>query len=187
MHVNSQGSETLSQTDKDKHYAMEFQGRETHHWFIVLGSLPWPDFTDFAAPMISFLNFKNKIKNKKYLQIIICSYLFYNMYRWFDINIIFIWFIFFANLEINGKFQCWIWKHSLFLAEGTQIWVGQGCAARASKPLPIYKGDFGRKRYPFLRIFLEKYAHFSKILQFSGFSKCKNQKIWAQSEKLTHL
>ena len=39
---------------------------------------------------------------------------------------------------------------------GTQIWVGQGCAARASKPLPIFKGDFGRNGYPFLRIFLEK-------------------------------
>ena len=38
---------------------------------------------------------------------------------------------------------------------GTQIWVGQGCAARASKPLPIFKGDFCRKGYPFLRIFLE--------------------------------
>ena len=35
---------------------------------------------------------------------------------------------------------------------GTQIWVGQGCAAWASKPLPILKGDFGRKGYPFLRI-----------------------------------
>ena len=32
---------------------------------------------------------------------------------------------------------------------GTQIWVGQGCAARALKPLPIFKGDFGRKGYPF--------------------------------------
>ena len=36
---------------------------------------------------------------------------------------------------------------------GTQIWVGQGFAARASKPLPIFKGDFGRKVYPFLRFF----------------------------------
>ena len=42
------------------------------------------------------------------------------------------------------------------LPGGTQIWVRQGCAARASKPLPIFKGDFGRKGYPFLRIFLEK-------------------------------
>ena len=39
---------------------------------------------------------------------------------------------------------------------GTQIWVGQGCAARASKPIPIFKGDFGQKGYPFLRIFLQK-------------------------------
>ena len=39
---------------------------------------------------------------------------------------------------------------------GTQIWVGQGCAARASKPIPIFKGDFGQKGYPLLRIFLQK-------------------------------
>ena len=38
----------------------------------------------------------------------------------------------------------------------TQIWVGQGCAARASKPIPIFKGDFGQKGYPYLRIFLQK-------------------------------
>ena len=68
---------------------------------------------------------------------------------------------------------------------GTQIWVGQGCAAQALKPLPIFKGDFDRKGYPFLRIFLEKLTHFSKISRFSGFSPCENPKIWAQSEKLT--
>ena len=28
---------------------------------------------------------------------------------------------------------------------GTQIWFGQGCAAQASKLLPIFKGHFGRK------------------------------------------
>ena len=39
---------------------------------------------------------------------------------------------------------------------GTQIWVEQGCAAQASKPIPIFKGDFGQKGYPFLRIFREK-------------------------------
>ena len=38
---------------------------------------------------------------------------------------------------------------------GTQIWVGQGCAAQVSKPIPIFKGDFGQKGYPFLRIFRE--------------------------------
>ena len=65
------------------------------------------------------------------------------------------------------------------LPGGTQIWVGQGCAARASKPLPIFKGDFGRKGYPFLRIFLEKWAHFSKISQFLWFLPCGlSQKSW---------
>ena len=28
---------------------------------------------------------------------------------------------------------------------GTQIWVGQGCAAQASKPIPIFKGDLAKK------------------------------------------
>ena len=58
----------------------------------------------------------------------------------------------------------------------TQIWFGQGCAARASKPIPIFKGDFAQKWYPFLRIFLQKKAYFSKIPRFSGnpenLSKC---------------
>ena len=47
------------------------------------------------------------------------------------------------------------WQSLLNLG-GTQIWVGQGCAAQASKPIPIFKGNFGQKRYPFLRIFLQK-------------------------------
>ena len=47
-------------------------------------------------------------------------------------------------------------KMVIYCPGGTQIWVEQGCAARASKPLPIFKGDFGRTGYPFLRIYLEK-------------------------------
>ena len=39
---------------------------------------------------------------------------------------------------------------------GTHIWFGRGCAAHASKLLPISKGHLGRKGYPLLRIFLEK-------------------------------
>ena len=31
------------------------------------------------------------------------------------------------------------------------------------KPLPMFKGHFGRKRYPFLGIFLEIQAHFSQF------------------------
>ena len=37
----------------------------------------------------------------------------------------------------------------------TQIWFGRESAAGASKLLPMFKGHFNRKRYPFLRIFLE--------------------------------
>ena len=34
---------------------------------------------------------------------------------------------------------------------GTQIWFGRGCAARASKPIPMFRGHFGRKRVPMSR------------------------------------
>ena len=43
-------------------------------------------------------------------------------------------------------FHC---SHRLGGGGNTQIWVGQGCAARASKPIPIFKDDFGQKGYPF--------------------------------------
>ena len=39
---------------------------------------------------------------------------------------------------------------------GTQIWFGRGCAASASKQLPIFKGHFGKKGYPLLSSFLKK-------------------------------
>ena len=38
-------------------------------------------------------------------------------------------------------------KQELDPGGGSHIWFGQGCATRASKPLPILKGHFGRKGY----------------------------------------
>ena len=58
--------------------------------------------------------------------------------------------------HLNLSLSCLTSREIFKTRGGTQIWVGQGCAARASKPLPIFKGDLGRKRYPFLRIFIEK-------------------------------
>ena len=49
---------------------------------------------------------------------------------------------------------------------GTQIWVAQGCATRASKPIPIFKGDFGKKDYPFLRISFKNRPIFQKFCDF---------------------
>ena len=43
---------------------------------------------------------------------------------------------------------------------GTQIWFGQGYAARASKPLPIFKGHFGREGYPCKDFFFWKIGPF---------------------------
>ena len=59
-------------------------------------------------------------------------------------------------------------------AGGTQIWFGRESAARALKPLPMFKGHFGRKRYPFLGIFLEILAHFSN---FSGVCHANTRKF----------
>ena len=76
---------------------------------------------------------------------------------------------------------------------GTQIGVGQGCAAQASKPIPIFNGDFGQKGYPFLRIFREKQGHFGPIFFFKNFAifawqkTPKISKFCAHSEKLTHV
>ena len=48
-------------------------------------------------------------------------------------------------------------------AGSTQIWFGQGCAAQASKPIPISKGHFGRKRYPFVGTFSKYRPMFKNI------------------------
>ena len=39
---------------------------------------------------------------------------------------------------------------------GTQIWFRRGCAAEAAKPVPIFKGHFGRKGYPLLGFLFRK-------------------------------
>ena len=39
---------------------------------------------------------------------------------------------------------------------GTQIWFRRGCAAEAAKPVPIFKGHFGGKRDPLLRVFSQE-------------------------------
>ena len=54
---------------------------------------------------------------------------------------------------------------------GTQIWFGQGCAAQASKPITISRGQFSRKK--------------THISQFSGvFRVLENLQIL---KKRTHL
>ena len=39
---------------------------------------------------------------------------------------------------------------------GTQIWFRRGCAAEAAKPVPTFKGHFGGKGYPLLRVLVKK-------------------------------
>ena len=46
--------------------------------------------------------------------------------------------------------------------EGTQILCGRGeVLLKPPKPLPIFKGYFGRKRYPFIGILLIVHVHFT--------------------------
>ena len=74
-----------------------------------------------------------------------------------------------CNLSLSATYWRRIYKLKSGFTQGgsAKIWFGQGCATQAPKPLPIFKGHLGRKRYPLLKIFLEKQAHFSQILQFS--------------------
>ena len=39
---------------------------------------------------------------------------------------------------------------------GTHIWFRRGCAAEAAKPVPIFKGHFGGKGYPLLRVWRKR-------------------------------
>ena len=39
---------------------------------------------------------------------------------------------------------------------GTQMLFGRGCAAEASKPVPIFKGRFGGKGYPLLGVWRKR-------------------------------
>ena len=39
---------------------------------------------------------------------------------------------------------------------GTQIWFRRGCAAEAARPVPIFKGHFGGKGYPLLRVWRKR-------------------------------
>ena len=68
--------------------------------------------------------------------------------------------------KLQGGLVTHIWWYTV--PGGTQIWVGQGCAARASKPLPIFKGDFGRKGYPFFKDFSWKIGPFFKHFTILG-------------------
>ena len=39
---------------------------------------------------------------------------------------------------------------------GTQMLFGRGCAAEATKPVPIFKGHFGGKGYPLLGVWRKR-------------------------------
>ena len=54
---------------------------------------------------------------------------------------------------IFPKQVIFIFLHTRSPGGGTQIWFRRGCAAEAAKPVPIFKGHFGGKGYPLLRVF----------------------------------
>ena len=60
-----------------------------------------------------------------------------------------------------GDHRIYMWRgcmllYSIYPGGGTQILFGRGCAAEASKPVPIFKGHFGGKGYPLLGIFSQE-------------------------------
>ena len=63
---------------------------------------------------------------------------------------------------ISVKQVTWLLPKSLSMSlsrgggGGTQIWFRRGCAAEAAKPVPIFKGHFGRKGYPLLGVFIQE-------------------------------
>ena len=86
----------------------------------------------------------------------------------------------------GGGGQIWFDPGVCCSGGGGRFGLTQGCAARASKPLPIFEGYFGRKGYPLLRIFFFwKIGPFFK--NFAIFAVSKTQKIWVQSESWTHV
>ena len=48
---------------------------------------------------------------------------------------------------------------------GSQIWIGQGCAAGSSGPISMFWGKFSQNRYPCLGIFLKKGTHLVQFFQ----------------------
>ena len=73
---------------------------------------------------------------------------------------------------------------------GTQMLFGRGCAAEASKPVPIFKGHFGgkgcpllgvwRKRVPIIRGMAEKGTHYSGFLVKKMMFLCTLATKWAK-------
>ena len=45
---------------------------------------------------------------------------------------------------------------TIMLWGGTQIWIGWGCAACSSRPIPMFKGNFSQNKYSYLGIFPKK-------------------------------
>ena len=67
---------------------------------------------------------------------------------------------------------------------GTQIWIDQGCAADSSRPIPMFRGNISKNRYPYLGIFLKKVpisCNFAvkthKIFKISHSSHSKHRKF----------
>ena len=64
---------------------------------------------------------------------------------------------------------------------GTQIWFRRGCAAEAAKLVPIFKGHFGGKGYPLLRVFSQENC------VFVYFSDEKGENIYSIYSKITKV
>ena len=65
----------------------------------------------------------------------------------------------------NTRFWIEIFHSNWLNLGATQIWLGQECAAKDSKPIPLFKGHFDRKRNPLLRDFSQNRENLEKWTQ----------------------
>ena len=61
----------------------------------------------------------------------------------------------------NGGLEKWskMVQKDLKAGRGSQIWIGRGCAAGSSGPIPMFRGNFPLKKVPMFRDFSEKGTH----------------------------
>ena len=83
--------------------------------------------------------------------------------------------------------MCFVSLHARFMLGGTQIWFGRGVLLEPHKPLPIFKGHFGSKRYPLLRIFLKIGPFFTNFAIFGVFAMQKPENLHGHSQKIGHI
>ena len=70
---------------------------------------------------------------------------------------------------------------------GTQMLFGRGCAAEASKPVPIFKGHFVGKGYPLLGVWRKRVPIIRDFFVKEMMFLCTLATKWAKLQKWGHV